>query len=268
MKISKKFMFQPCFEFYVDLLRDMVNGKAPRYNILNSAGGRNCGKTYSFSLFVSLLFYYKVPAIVYAFRKPSNEVEESIWKEILTRLEDAKITGYKVKKTGYTISSPTTTVICMGLYNAKGENIIKKGIAGSSRYLYAIKWFEEANQYEEIDIQSINLAIRGAKHLIKVSTTNPDKLHNYYITYLNKKYPFNKELLLRYGYQQKYFSENKELFHYSNWRVNPFITKEAREEIESLKIKSPADYAIASIGMPESLKEEFIVILPPVSVGQ
>ena len=103
MKISNNFMSQPCFEFYIDLLRDMVNNRPPRYNIINSAGGRNCGKTYSFTLFVSLLFYYKV------------------------------------KKTGYTISSPTTTIICMGLYNAKGENIIKKGIAGSSRYTYAIK---------------------------------------------------------------------------------------------------------------------------------
>nr|AHM25009.1 hypothetical protein [Rhizophagus sp. DAOM 213198] len=207
MKVASKFKFQPCFGFYLNLLKEMRAQKAPSYEIIHSAGGRACGKTYCFTLFVALLFYYRIPAIVYAFRKPTNLVVDSVWKEILDRLEDAKITGYRVKKVGFKIDSTTTSVFCMGLYNPSGENVVKKGIASSSRYTYAIKWFEEANEYEEKDIQAIDQAIRGAKYLIKVYTTNPWALHNWYISYLDKKFPFSKAKLLKDGYQWKYFPD-------------------------------------------------------------
>jgi len=136
----------------------------------------------------------------------------------------------------------------MGIYNAKGENVVKKGIAGSSRFTYAIKWFEEANQFEEVDIQSVDLAIRGAKHLVKVSTTYPDALFNWYIAYLDGNFPFNKNVLLKKGYQ--WTLKGKELFHYSNYRVNPFISKKEVENIESLRDRELSKWAVASIGLP------------------
>ena len=114
----------------------------------------------------------------------------------------------EINKTRWTISNQSAKVICNGLYNPKGEQVVKKGIAGCSNYDYAICWFEEASEYLEKDIRAVNQAVRGAKYDIKIFTTNPWHLAHYYISYLNKNYPFNKKLLLEKGYQWKKKGQN------------------------------------------------------------
>jgi len=99
------------------------------------------------------------------------------------------------------------------------EQVVKKGLAGCSNYTYAIKWFEEASEYLEKDIQAVDQAVRGSKYLISVYTTNPWHLAHWYISYLNKRFPFNRSPLEKHGYQWKYFKEDRELFHYANYPI-------------------------------------------------
>jgi hypothetical protein len=64
----------------------------------------------------------------------------------MDRFKDTGI-PHKVNKTRWTIYNNVTKITCSGLYNPKGEQVVKKGLAGSSSYIYAIKWFEEASDY-------------------------------------------------------------------------------------------------------------------------
>jgi hypothetical protein len=64
--------FPACFGFYLNILEDLLTGKKPRLRKVHSAGGRNCGITYCFTLFVMWCCYYQLPVIIYAFRKQHN----------------------------------------------------------------------------------------------------------------------------------------------------------------------------------------------------
>ena len=114
--------------------------------------------------------------------------------------------------------------------------------------MYAIKWFEEAIEYLDSDINAVDQAVRGSRYVIKVMTTNPWHGANSYIKYLNIKFPFNKELLIKYGYQWKIFG--KELFHYANYRINPTITAHDIKVLEDMKLQDENEWKIISIGLP------------------
>jgi len=245
--IPIRFTFPKCFGFYLQLLEEMRAGKAPSYEVIHSAGGRNCGKTYCFTLFAVFCFYYKIKVIIFAFRKKSAEVADTIWQEFLNRFDDTRIPK-SLNKTRWTITNGVTKIICNGLYNPKGEQVVKKGIAGCSNYTYAICWYEEASEYLEKDIWAVDQAVRGAKYDIKVFTTNPWHLAHYYIKYLNTKFPFNRKLLASQGYQWTVLG--KELFHYANYRVNKFITAQKAKELEDMKFQDENEWKIISLGLP------------------
>ena len=129
-----------------------------------------------------------------------------------------------------------------------GKKVVLKGLAGSSNYTYAIKWFEEAIDYLDSDINAVNQAVRGAKYLMEVFTTNPWHAANPYISYLNTSFPFNQVPLLGEGFQWKVIG--KELFHYTNYRVNPSVTPQYIETLESMKFQDENEWKIISIGLP------------------
>ena len=130
IKIASKFQFPPCFSYYLILLKDMRLGREPSYTLIHSAGGRNFGKTYCFTLFCTYLFYYKIPVIIYAFRKQQNEVTRTIWEEFDNRFTASGI-EVKKNKSSFTITSldGNSKIMCTGLYSPLGKKVVLKGLA-------------------------------------------------------------------------------------------------------------------------------------------
>lgn len=137
---------------------------------------------------------------------------------------------------------------CFGLYNQANKKIVLKGLVGGSKYTYAIKWFEEATDYSPSDINAVDQAVRGAKYLIKVMTTNPWHAANPYIKYLDTNFPFSRVRLEKEGYQWKIIK--KELFHYANYRINPSISQQRIYNLEKMKAEDENEWKIISLGLP------------------
>lgn len=114
--------FPGVFGFYSRILEDLLANKAPRYWKVHSAGGRESGKTYCFTLFVLYCIYYQIAVIIYAFRKQRDAFKKSIWGEFISRLEAAEI-KYKARISDYNIRIGKVTILCQGLYNPLGKEI-------------------------------------------------------------------------------------------------------------------------------------------------
>lgn len=117
---NELFKFPSCFGFYTKILEDLLAGKAPRYWKIHSAGGRESGKTYCFTIFVLWCIYYQLPVIVYAFRKQRDTIRDSIWDELIKRL-DASGIKYQSRISNYTIKVGKVDISCRSLYNPQGK---------------------------------------------------------------------------------------------------------------------------------------------------
>lgn len=60
----------------------------------------------------------------------------------------------------------------------------------------------------------------------------------------------NRNILLREGCQWDLFPSSKSMVHYTNYRVNPVISKDNVEAIEYLRDRDPAKYDVTGIGLP------------------
>jgi|SRR5947199_5828935 len=103
---------------------------------------------------------------------------------------------------------------------------------------------------EEQSVRDAELAIRGAKYTLTVFTTNPYALAHWFVSFYVKKLPPNRSILMREGYQWKYFEEQKELVHMTNYRVNPALPPASIAKIEYFKDRDPSFYDIVGIGLP------------------
>lgn len=114
------------------------------YRYIYSCGGKNSGKTYCICLFISYLFYYQISASIIIFRKQADSLnpEKGTIREVLDRLEEMGV-AHKLNRSNKTITSPTTRIIFLSLFNPKGQKIQQLGLTGNSRYRYEIPWFEE-----------------------------------------------------------------------------------------------------------------------------
>jgi len=104
---------------------------------------------------------------------------------------------------------------------------------------------------EKQSVREAKLAIRGAKYRLLFYTTNPYHLTHWFVDFYTKRFPPNRRILTEKGFQAKEFSDTKELFHYTNYRVNKEnLEKEYIKEIESLKQDDPFLYDVVGIGLP------------------
>lgn len=250
--IADKFRFPKCLSFYLQLLKKMQLGQELPYRYIYSCGGKNSGKTYCICLFIAYLFYYQISASIIIFRKQANSLtddEKGTIAEVKNRLDDLHI-KYKLNKSSKIITSPNTRVIFLSLFNPQGQKIQQLGLAGNSRYTYEIPWFEEVWEMEENSVRDAELAVRGAKHTLTLYTTNPYGMSQWFVAYYVKRFKPQRNILLREGYQWKFFPEDKSIFHYTNYRVNPGISQAHINNIEILREKDPATYDVVGIGLP------------------
>lgn len=249
-KINNKFKFPKVFNYYIKLLKLMLEGKPLPYRIIYCCGGKDSGKTYCICLFISYLFYYDISAIVIIFRKEAKDIKDTV-QEVLDRLDAAGFTyKHNISKQIITNPSKKTKIAFYSLFNPKGKKIQRLGLTGNSNFIYEIAWFEEVFEMEEQSVRDARLAVRGAKYALTFFTTNPYSLAHWFVALYTKKLMPNRKILLDKGFMMKEFSEAKELVHYTNYRANPGITKERIQKLEEIRIKDPLLYDVVGIGLP------------------
>ena len=128
-------------------------------------------------------------------RKVGDTVEESIFAELISAIEDRGVTiEFKVNKTKHSfLHIPTgNQILCKGLDDvAKMKSI--KGITGM--------WLEEATEFEEDDFDQLNIRIRGQKqnYIQYILSFNPiDEQHWLKKRFIDKKDPDATVLVTTY----------------------------------------------------------------------
>src|ERR1043166_5164791 len=137
-KIKKQFKFPKVYNFYLEILKKMLEAKPLPWETVYSCGGKGSGKTYCVCLLISYCFYYDISAIFLVFRKETQNLPKTI-QEVLDRLDAAGFV-YKHNKSRNIILSDTgkTKVQFYSLFNPKSSKVQQLGLTGNSRYTYEI----------------------------------------------------------------------------------------------------------------------------------
>lgn len=101
------------------------------------------------------------------------------------------------------------------------------------------------------------MAVRDAKHRVYFSSSNPDELYQDYIKYCDDNFHFNERELSTTGQSFNKFFDNEtergKVFHFTNHKINPYLTKPEVVEMLELKKQDTNKYKIWGIGMPGGL---------------
>lgn len=159
-------------------------------------------------------------------RKVANTIELSVFAEIKERLtEMGCLWEFDINKTVKTFTHRPTgnQIICLGLDEPEKIKSIK-GITGM--------WIEETTEFDENDIDQLNLRIRGKK--------------KNYVQYILTFNPISEDHWLK----KRYF-DNKHpdcTIHETTYHDNLFLTNEDKAQLEELKNKNPLYYDIYCLG--------------------
>lgn len=160
-------------------------------------------------------------------RKVGTTVKESVFAELKAMLAEMGVYGeFIINKTDRTfVHLPTgNQIICMGLDEPEKIKSIR-GITGM--------WLEEATEFEENDIDQLDIRIRGEK--------------SNYVQYIFTFNPIDEDHFLR----KRFFSSkesNVSIVH-TTYKDNHFLSSEDKERLESLKERNPLFYDIYCLGL-------------------
>jgi PBSX family phage terminase large subunit len=159
-------------------------------------------------------------------RKVGATVKDSIFEEIKAQIAELELESeFLVNKTDHSfLHMPSgNMILCKGLDDpAKIKSI--KGITGM--------WLEEATEFEENDLDQLDLRIRGEK--------------DNYVQYILTFNPIDENHWLK-----KRFFDKKDLSAttcHSTYLDNHFLTTEDRERLESLKDRNQLYYDVYCLG--------------------
>lgn len=159
-------------------------------------------------------------------RKVGDTVEESVYSELLAAIEErGAIHEFKINKTKHLfLHKPTgNQILCKGLDDvAKVKSI--KGITGM--------WLEEATEFEETDLDQLNIRIRGEK--------------KNYVQYILCFNPIDEEHWLK-----KRFFDNKDPYAttvHTTYQDNEFLTQEDVDQLLLLSKRNPLYYDVYALG--------------------
>lgn len=160
-------------------------------------------------------------------RKVGATVKDSIFAEIQSQIAELELDGeFIVNKTDHSFRHIPTgnMILCKGLDDpAKIKSI--KGISGM--------WLDEATEFEEADLDQLDLRIRGQ--------------HKNYIQYILSFNPVDEDHWLK----KRFFDrpdDNVTVCH-STYKDNHFLTPEDRSRLESLKDRNPLFYDVYCLGV-------------------
>jgi hypothetical protein len=195
-----------------------------RFLVLKGGGGS--GKSVFASFKISLRTTTERGHKFLCLRKVANTIKESIFAELKERLfELGCLEEFEINKTEKTFTHLPTgnQILCMGLDEPEKIKSIK-GITGM--------WIEETTEFDENDIDQLDLRIRGEKEN--------------YIQYILTFNPISEDHWLK----KRFFDVKKpevtlvETTHLDNH----YLTQEDRQRLEDLKERNPLYYDIYCLG--------------------
>lgn len=155
-------------------------------------------------------------------RKVGDTVKESIFAEIIAAIEFRQVSSeFKINNTEHSfLHKPTgNRILCKGLDDvAKMKSV--KGITGM--------WLEEATEFEENDLDQLNLRIRGQK-------TN-------YVQYILSFNPIDENHWLKKRFIDKKNSDTTVLV--TTYLHNEYLTEEDRQQLLLLASRNPLYYDV------------------------
>jgi hypothetical protein len=159
-------------------------------------------------------------------RKVGDTVEESVYSELIAAIENRECQHeFKINKTKHSfLHLPTgNQILCKGLDDVSKVKSIK-GITGM--------WLEEATEFEETDLDQLNIRIRGEK--------------KNYIQFILCFNPIDEEHWLK-----KRFFDNKDPYTttlHTTYKDNKFLTKEDVDQLLLLSQRNPLYYDVYALG--------------------
>lgn len=261
------------FAFMDDVIISLINKKEVPIKEINALGGRKGQKTYLTiekfcAKLIAISIKYDLKIAIYGFRKYGADIQE-LRQEIDSALElmglEQSDSKHAFKGKHYIYKGinnvPKYTFVngsfiqLKGLYKSSSNKITLKGLASCNGFDIAISINEEANEIKEEEFQAVDMAIRGAKQYLKVKLSNPDSIFEYFVAYCNERLKQDKHLLETYGYQIGLLEEHniRKIFIYTNYTINPYLTKDEILEFKQLKELDPHKYSIWGLGLPGSL---------------
>lgn len=206
-------------DIYIPLLEDQS-----RFLILYGGGGS--GKSVFAAHKVILRTVCEHGHKFLALRKVGETVKDSIFAELQAAIEDLEVDQeFTVNKTDRTLTHTPTgnQILCKGLDEPKKIKSIR-GITGM--------WIEEATDFEEDDLDQLNIRIRGEKHnyVQFIISFNPvDENH-----WLKKRFFDRRE-------------PNTTVCH-STYKDNYYLVDEDRQQLERLKERNQLYYDVYCLG--------------------
>lgn len=264
------------FNYLEEIVVNIMNNKKIPVNELNYLGGRFGRKTFEIcstmiAKFLAVAMKYNLKIAIYGFREFGADIQE-LKKEVKNALSDLGLNEstskvvirngfYKYKNinnTPYFEFIDGSFIQLKGLYKSNNSSISLKGLSSCKDFDLSIEISEEANEIKENEFQAIRFAIRGAKQELKIKMSNPDSKFQDYVKYCNDRVPMNRDILEHKGQQitiyQEPSSKTLKLFHYTNYTINPFLSKDTLNNFLELKELDPVKYEIWGIGMAGGLE--------------
>lgn len=161
-----------------------------------------------------------------ALRKVGDTVKDSIFAELQAAIDDLSLSDeFQVNKTDRTFTHLLTgnQILCKGLDDPKKVKSIK-GITGM--------WLEEATDFEETDLEQLNIRIRGEK---------PN-----YIQFIISFNPIDEDHWLK----KRFFDtpQDDTTVCHSTYKDNYFLSDVDREQLEKLKERNLLYYDVYCLG--------------------
>lgn len=226
------------------------------------SGSRYSGKTISIDIAagahaIGVALQTNKRVALYAFRKMNKDIDNLAddMQQVLTDAGYVPGTHYKLTRPNrsYLFTFANGSFIAIkGVHIQANGHIALKGLASALDFDLTIKWREEANEFDRRDQEAIDFAVRGAKRTITITSCNPDVLYNDHITYLNDRLPFDFDKMSTQFEQKAIIVENnrRKLFHYTNWKVNPYLSNDEVRQLEELLVLDPEKAYCWYWGMP------------------
>jgi len=206
-----------------DIYIPLLNEKA-RFLILYGGGGS--GKSVFAAHKIILRIKGEIGHKFLALRKVGETVKDSIFAELQGAVDDLGVSDeFQVNKTDRTFTHLPTgnQILCKGLDEPKKIKSIK-GITGM--------WLEEATDFDELDLDQLDIRIRGEKpnYVQFILSFNPiDEMHWLKRRFFDKKDP-------------------DAVICHSTYMDNYFLSAEDKERLEKLKERNQLYYDVYCLG--------------------
>ena len=233
------------YGYYRELINNVRKGEPFSVMRVNESGSRMSSKTWSsIEGIIIMCLVGLVKADLFRYMKGKDRKE--LFDQVGAIIESfpGLIQTVEIHKTNMTYTFPNGSVIeVSGLHKQSGDDINLTGKSSSNKFDYQIALAEERYEITDVEWGFVQQALRGAKNYLEIHLANPWIFSNDYVKYCNENLPFDLETLQTKGEQFEVIDkeltlldgesvEYKEVFHYTNYGVNHFLTTMDKVKLE------------------------------------